>query len=79
MESVGRLASQRAEVVFSKSSCCMCLAVKTFLSNLSFNGAVYELDNEEPNGREMERTPLGQHAPSVTLRRCLFCSSVQDW
>lgn len=48
-----RLASQRAVVIFSVSSCCMSHAVKTLFSDLGVNPAVYELDGE-PMGKEME-------------------------
>ncbi|XP_072997514.1 glutaredoxin-C1-like [Typha latifolia] len=55
MEIVTRLASQRAVVIFSVSSCCMCHTIKTlFMNELGVNPAVYELD-QDPKGREMER------------------------
>ncbi|KAJ0980689.1 hypothetical protein J5N97_008944 [Dioscorea zingiberensis] len=53
MEKLMTLASQRAVVIFSKSSCCMCYTVKTLFSDLGVNVTVYELD-EDPKGREME-------------------------
>ncbi|CAA6669074.1 unnamed protein product [Spirodela intermedia] len=54
MDRVMWLASQKAVVVFSVGSCCLCHAMKTFLSNLGVNYAVHELD-QEPHGREMQR------------------------
>ncbi|XP_039115011.1 glutaredoxin-C1-like [Dioscorea cayenensis subsp. rotundata] len=54
MDRVKRLASQKAVVIFSKSSCCMCHTVKSLLADLGVNPAVYELD-EDPKVREMEK------------------------
>ncbi|KMZ56878.1 Glutaredoxin family protein [Zostera marina] len=53
MDRVVGLASQRAVVIFSVSSCCMCYAIKTLFGELGCNPAIYELD-EDPAGREME-------------------------
>lgn len=49
-----RLASQKAVVIFSLSSCCMCHTIKRLLCDLGVNPAIYELD-EELRGREMEK------------------------
>ncbi|KAF6153383.1 hypothetical protein GIB67_003573 [Kingdonia uniflora] len=54
MERVMSLASQRAVVIFSKSSCDMCYTIKTFFKELGVNTEVYEID-EVPRGREIER------------------------
>ncbi|WOL17824.1 glutaredoxin-C14 [Canna indica] len=54
MDAVMKLASQRAVVIFSMSSCCMCHTVKSLFHNLSVSAAVYELD-EDPRGREIEK------------------------
>ncbi|KAF3330274.1 glutaredoxin-C1-like protein [Carex littledalei] len=54
MDKVNKLASQRAVVVFSMSSCCMCHTVTSLFSELSVNADIHELD-KEPQGREMER------------------------
>ncbi|XP_010904788.1 glutaredoxin-C1-like [Elaeis guineensis] len=54
MDRVMSLASQRAVVIFSKSSCCMCHTVKRLFCELGVNPAVYELD-EVRGGREMEK------------------------
>ena len=51
---VGRLASQRAVVIFGTSNCCMCHAVKTLFSGLGVSWAVHELD-KDPRGNEMEK------------------------
>ncbi|URE05461.1 Glutaredoxin [Musa troglodytarum] len=56
MDKAKKLVSQRAVVVFSISSCCMCHTVKSLLQDLGVNAAVHELD-EEPRGREMEKAP----------------------
>ncbi|CAL9085785.1 unnamed protein product [Musa textilis] len=54
MEKVMKLASQRAVVIFSVSSCCMCYSVKSLFHELGVNAAVHELD-EDPRGAEMEK------------------------
>ncbi|CAL9125432.1 unnamed protein product [Musa textilis] len=54
MDKVMRLASQRAVVVFSLSSCCMCHTIKRLFCELGVNPAIHELD-EDPNGKDMER------------------------
>ncbi|KAF5186658.1 Glutaredoxin-c1 [Thalictrum thalictroides] len=54
MDGVMMLASGTAVVIFSKSSCCMCHAIKSLFYDLGVSPAIYELD-EEPKGREMEK------------------------
>ncbi|KAK9084137.1 hypothetical protein Scep_030608 [Stephania cephalantha] len=54
MDRVTRLASQKAVVIFSKSSCCMCHAIKSLFYDLGVNPSIHELD-EDPKGREMEK------------------------
>lgn len=51
---VSRLASQRAVVIFGRSNCCMCHAVKTLFSELGVGWAVHELD-KDPRGTDMEK------------------------
>ncbi|KAK9146862.1 hypothetical protein Sjap_006765 [Stephania japonica] len=64
MEAVNRLASQKGVVIFSKSSCCMCYAVKILFHELKVNPIVHELDLD-PDGREMERalSRMGSSSP----------------
>ncbi|XP_054805156.1 glutaredoxin-C5-like [Prosopis cineraria] len=54
MERVVRMASESAVVVFSRSGCCMCHAVKRLLCGMGVNPRVYELDRH-PFGKDMER------------------------
>ncbi|KAJ4956146.1 hypothetical protein NE237_012929 [Protea cynaroides] len=54
MEKVTRLISEKGVVMFSKSSCCMCYAVKILFHEIGVNPMVHELD-QDPEGREMER------------------------
>ncbi|CAA7398453.1 unnamed protein product [Spirodela intermedia] len=54
MDRVMRLASQKAVVIFSVSSCCLCHSMKSFFSNLGVSYAVHELD-ESPQGKQMQR------------------------
>ena len=52
-----KLASERAVVVFTLSSCCMCHTVTKLMQDLSVNALVHELDSD-PRGKEMERALL---------------------
>ncbi|WOL18864.1 glutaredoxin-C14 [Canna indica] len=54
MDRVMKLASQRAVVIFSLSSCYMCYSVKTLFHDLGVSAAIHELD-EDPRGAEMEK------------------------
>ncbi|KAK8954462.1 Glutaredoxin-C1 [Platanthera zijinensis] len=70
-EKVMKIASQKAVVIFSTSSCCMCHTVKRLFCELGVSPAVYELD-EEPRGKEMEKGLLklmgrGPAVPAVFI------------
>ncbi|XP_073020950.1 glutaredoxin-C1-like [Primulina eburnea] len=54
METVLRLASGSAVVVFSVSTCCMCHAVKRLFSGMGVSPTVYEID-QDPKGKEIEK------------------------
>ncbi|CAA7398454.1 unnamed protein product [Spirodela intermedia] len=60
MDRVMWLASQKAVVIFSVSSCCFCHSMKAFFSNLGVSYAAHELD-ELPHGKQM----LGELADLV--------------
>ncbi|KAL7210390.1 hypothetical protein ACSBR1_031864 [Camellia fascicularis] len=53
MDRVARLASQKAVVIFSKSSCCMCHAIKRLFYEQGVSPTVHELD-EDSRGGDME-------------------------
>ncbi|XP_024318485.1 putative glutaredoxin-C14 isoform X1 [Brachypodium distachyon] len=57
MDRVMKLASERAVVIFTLSSCCMCHTVSCLFCDLGVNALVHELDND-PRGKEMERALL---------------------
>ena len=64
---VMELASKRAVVVFTLSSCCMGHTVAKLMQDLSVNALVHELDSD-PRGKEMERAllkMLGGRGPAV--------------
>lgn len=67
-----KLASERAVVVFTLSSCCMCHTVeRLFSEQLGVNALVHELD-KDPRGKEMERALLkmlgrGPAVPAVFI------------
>ncbi|KAL3641969.1 Monothiol glutaredoxin-S10 [Castilleja foliolosa] len=54
MDRVIKLASQSAVVIFSKSTCCMCHAIKRLFYEQGVSPMVYELD-EHIDGKEIER------------------------
>lgn len=57
MEKVSRMVSEKAVVIFSKSSCCMSYSIKSFFSDLGVNTTVYELDEMHRGAaREIEAT-----------------------
>ncbi|XXG80668.1 hypothetical protein AAC387_Pa09g1484 [Persea americana] len=53
MDQIERLIGQNGLVIFSKSSCCMCHAMKTFFNDFGANAVVKELDNGSID-RELE-------------------------
>ncbi|XAR55953.1 Thioredoxin-disulfide reductase [Bertholletia excelsa] len=53
MERVRDLASRKAAVIFTKSSCCMCHSIKALFYELGASPAIHELD-KEAGGRDME-------------------------
>ncbi|KAL1331615.1 glutaredoxin-C11 [Arachis hypogaea] len=53
MDRVKDLASKKAAVIFTKSSCCMCHSITQLFYELGASPAVHELDND-PYGRQME-------------------------
>jgi glutaredoxin 3 len=57
MDRVMKLASERAVVIFTLSSCCMCHTVARLFRDLGVNALVHELD-QDPRGKEMERALL---------------------
>ncbi|KAM0027919.1 putative thioredoxin-disulfide reductase [Helianthus debilis subsp. tardiflorus] len=54
MAIVTRLVKDRAVVIFSKSSCCICHSIKTLICSFGANPTVYELD-ERPDGQQIEK------------------------
>ncbi|XVF72549.1 hypothetical protein PTKIN_Ptkin12aG0130000 [Pterospermum kingtungense] len=53
MDRIRDLASKKAAVIFTKSSCCMCYSIKTLFYELGASPAIHELDHD-PSGRDME-------------------------
>ncbi|CDO98899.1 unnamed protein product [Coffea canephora] len=53
MDSIVKLASQKAVVIFSKSSCCMCHAIKRLFYEQGVSPMIYEID-QISNGTEIE-------------------------
>ncbi|KAI3459292.1 hypothetical protein Pfo_015955 [Paulownia fortunei] len=65
MDHIAKISSQKAVVIFSKSSCCMCHAIKRLFYEQGVSPLIHELD-EDSRGKEMEwaLTKLGC-SPSV--------------
>ncbi|KAG8370031.1 hypothetical protein BUALT_Bualt14G0075400 [Buddleja alternifolia] len=53
MDRIAKLSSQRAVVIFSKSSCSMCYAIKRLFYDQGVSPTIHELD-EDSRGKEME-------------------------
>ncbi|KAF5744161.1 glutaredoxin-C11 [Tripterygium wilfordii] len=54
MDRVRELASMKAAVIFTKSTCCMSHSIKTLFYDLGASPAIHELDRDD-RGKEMER------------------------
>uniref|UniRef100_A0ACD5YIR9 Uncharacterized protein n=1 Tax=Avena sativa TaxID=4498 RepID=A0ACD5YIR9_AVESA len=54
MDRVMKLASERAVVIFTLDSCCMCHTVTRLFRDLGVNALEHELDND-PKCKEMEK------------------------
>ncbi|KAG5601000.1 hypothetical protein H5410_032370 [Solanum commersonii] len=54
MERVSKMVTEKPVVIFSKTGCCMSYSIKSFFSDLGVNTAVYELDEMQRTGREIE-------------------------
>ncbi|KAJ9543036.1 hypothetical protein OSB04_022743 [Centaurea solstitialis] len=54
MAIVPRLVTDKAVVIFSKNSCCICHSIRTLISSFGANPTVYELD-ERPDGKIIEK------------------------
>lgn len=63
MDKVTRLASEKNVVIFSKSSCCLCYAVKILFQELQANPKVHEID-QEADGRDMEKALMRLGCPA---------------
>lgn len=66
MDCVTKLGAKNAVVIFSKSTCCMCYAMKRLFYEQGVSPMVYELD-QQSNAKEIERAlmRLGCTGPSL--------------
>lgn len=53
MDRVAKISSQKAVVIFSKSTCCMCHAIKRLFYEQGVSPLIHEVD-EDSRGKEME-------------------------
>ncbi|XP_054806336.1 glutaredoxin-C11-like [Prosopis cineraria] len=80
MNRVRDLASNKAAVIFIKSSCCMCHSIKQLFYELGVSLAVHELDIDA-YGREMARALRGMGCNPSVLAMFFggkFVGSVKD-
>ncbi|XP_071738314.1 monothiol glutaredoxin-S2-like [Rutidosis leptorrhynchoides] len=54
MSIVERLVTDKAVVIFGKSSCCMCHSIRTLICSFGANPTVYEL-GEYSDGQQIEK------------------------
>ncbi|XAR55954.1 Thioredoxin-disulfide reductase [Bertholletia excelsa] len=54
MDEVTKLASKNWDVIFSKSSCCLCSAMNILFQETGVNLVAHEID-QDPERREMEK------------------------
>lgn len=54
MDKVMQIASEKGVMIFSKSSCCMCYAIKFLFQELGVNYECYEIDLD-PDSKEMAK------------------------
>ncbi|KAI3679005.1 hypothetical protein L6452_38311 [Arctium lappa] len=54
MAIIPRLVTDKAVVIFSNNSCCICHSIRTLICSFGANPTVYELD-EHPDGQLIER------------------------
>ncbi|GMH20037.1 hypothetical protein Nepgr_021878 [Nepenthes gracilis] len=57
MEHIEKLGSEKPVVIFSKSSCCMCHAIKRLFYEQGVSPTIHEID-EDMRGKEMDRALL---------------------
>ncbi|EPS67026.1 hypothetical protein M569_07752 [Genlisea aurea] len=57
MERMKRMGSEKAVVIFSKTSCCMSHTIKSLFYDLGVDPKIFELD-EIPRGRDIEQALL---------------------
>ncbi|KAM0821622.1 hypothetical protein ACQ4PT_072063 [Festuca glaucescens] len=71
MDRVMKLASERAVVIFTSDSCCMCHTVTRLFRDFGVSALEHELD-QDPKGKEMERALIkllgkGPPVPAVFI------------
>ena len=66
MDKIQTLTSENGVVIFSKSTCCLCYAVKILFHELGVEPLIHETDHD-PEGREIEKAlvNLGCNSPPL--------------
>ncbi|KAL4572098.1 hypothetical protein LXL04_018867 [Taraxacum kok-saghyz] len=65
MDRVKDLASKKAAVIFTKSSCCMCHSIKALFYDLGASPAIHEVDHDPDMERALRRLGCNPAVPAV--------------
>lgn len=75
MEKIKSLVSENGVVIFTKSTCCLCYAVKILFQELGVSPVVHEID-QDPHGRDMEKALLKQGCNSPPVPAVYICGKL---
>ncbi|KAK4747027.1 hypothetical protein SAY87_026064 [Trapa incisa] len=72
-DKIQRLISEHPVIIFSRSACCMCHAMKKLLATIGVNPTVIELDDDEIGALPVPPDPTSPHAvPRSSLPPAVF-------
>ncbi|XP_047318522.1 glutaredoxin-C11-like [Impatiens glandulifera] len=79
MDKIRELASNKAAVIFTKSSCCMCYSIKQLFYEMGASPEIYEID-QEIGGKEIERAlrMIGCNSVPAVFIGGIFIGSTKD-
>ncbi|KAL8224851.1 hypothetical protein R6Q57_017408 [Mikania cordata] len=67
MDSATYLASKKAAVIFTKSSCCMCHSIKALFYELGASPEIHEVDHDADMERALKRLGCNPAIPAVFI------------
>ncbi|XP_071719067.1 glutaredoxin-C11 [Rutidosis leptorrhynchoides] len=65
MDRVKDLASKKAAVIFTKSSCCRCHSIKALFYDLGASPSIHEVDHDPDMERALRRLGCNPSVPAV--------------